>query len=150
MKNDIELVKKIIPLKKIIDFDRLNGNLSSPECLKVEINKLTPNRDLPLFFPNLPDFFKAKKNGLTTNQEYIDKQLKLPPILYVSDTYNEHPELRGLMEEIIYEYENERKRHGLDTNMISERGGWSKHFRTRMRNLLFPPPGPLERELDPT
>jgi len=133
--SDVKEIRKIIPSKTIVDFSVLDESLSSEDKFRSKVEELTREEELPILFPGLPDFFKAKNRGLTTNQEYMDSQLGLPKNLYDSDTYIGHLDLRGPMEEIIYRYEIERKRQGLEMNKVLG-DGWSENFRRRMKRLL--------------
>ena len=145
---DVETTREIIPSKTIIDFSVLDESLSSEDKFRSRVKKITREDKLPVFFPGLPDFFKAKKQGLTTNQEYIDSQLSLPRVLYDSDTYIENLELRGPIEEIIIRYEKERKRWGLKTNRTTG-AGWSKRFQRLMKKIPTSHMSISEKYLDP-
>ena len=130
----VQVTKKIVPSERIVDFSLLGESLSSEDKFRSKVEELTREEKLPIFFPGLPDFIKAKNRGLTTNQEYMDSQLSLPKSLYNSDKYINRLELRGPMEEIIYRYEIERKTHGLKMNRVLG-DGWSENFRKRLKKL---------------
>lgn len=144
----VQVTKKIIPSETIVDFSVLGESLSSEDKFRSKVEELTQEDELPIFFPGLPDFIKAKNRGLMTNQEYMDGLLSLPESLYDSDTYVGNLELRGPMEEIIYRYEIERKKQGLKMNAV--RGdGWSENFRSRINRFRNPHISRLEELIDP-
>ena len=125
-------ITRIVPSKEAIDLSLLPESLSTPEGFKKAVEELTKD-ELPHFFPKVPDFIKASKEGAVTNQEYRETQLTLPGKLYNSGTY-EGTILRGPMEEIIIANEKERIKMGLPGNIIKGHE-WSENFRTRFNSL---------------
>lgn len=140
---DTELMRKVMPTKQILDFDLMSGPLSTPEGFRNEILPLCGDQSLPLVFPGIPDYFKARIQGIVTNMEARDGELTLPRALYDSDTYNDRPELRGPMEELILGYENERLKQGLP-NKVVVGSEWSQTFVERLYEVQHPPLSEVE------
>jgi hypothetical protein len=140
-------VTQIIPSREIVDLGLLPDELSTKVGFTDAI-KVLAGQDLPHFFPNVPDFVKARNSGVTTNAEYRDDQLKLPANLYNSDTYIENLILRGPMEAIIMAYEKQRIKQGLSRNRLNGKG-WTKSFVLRFARLDRKP-GPEEMKLADT
>ena len=127
-------VTQIIPSREVVDLKLLGGQLATKEGFRDAIVALTQS-ELPHFFPNVPDFVKAKNSGVTTNDDYRDDQLRLPAKLYDSDTYIQNLALRGPMEAILMAYEKQRVRLGLSRNHLEGKKGWTRSFVLRFARL---------------
>mgnify|MGYP001562639434 CR=1 FL=1 len=121
------LMRKVVPQKEIVDFNSMSESFSTPERFIDVIKKISGEDNLPLVFPFLPDYFKARNEGLVTNSETRDSELSLPEKLYDSETYIDSPELRGPMEEVLLTYEKERVRQGLGRKFVLGET-WSPHL----------------------
>jgi hypothetical protein len=130
---EIEMIRKVTPSKRVLDFGLMPDRLSSEEKFKSEIQAVCGDEKLPLVFPGIPDYFKARNEGMVTNSELRDSELSMPAMLYDSETYANSPELRGPMEELILGYEKERIKHGLTKRELSGMGGVRLFVKDYMR-----------------
>lgn len=142
--NDDELMRKIIPSRPIVDLGLLEGTLRTQEGFTNAVQRLCPGGKLPAVFPNLPTYFRARNAGLTVNKEAMDLGLTLPLPLLNSSIYSSAPELRGPMEEIIINYEQERFRQRLQrSTLVGDE--WSDTFKARFKKIYAPLIGPYEK-----
>lgn len=145
--SDERIFSKITPSKPIIDLNLLEGSLSTEEGFRAEVQKLCPDERMPVVFPLLPTYFKAKKSGLVTNRALRNRELSLPGSLYDSNTYRQKPELRGPLEEILIAYEKERFKQGLPSTVLVG-NEWTQTFVKRFKKIHRPPVGKFETSLE--
>ncbi len=120
-----------MPVIKTVDLSYLTGGLSNEFAFKTFMERLTQN-SFPTYFPNLPDFKEAEAHGIFITPSYKDDMLTLPVKLLDSDTYHTDADvLRGVVEEIIIAYTEERRRLGLP-EMIVMGENWSESFYDRL------------------
>jgi len=120
-----------MPVIKTVDLSYLTGGLSNEFAFKTFMGRLTQN-SFPTYFPNLPDFKEAEICGIFITHSYKDDLLTLPDKMLDSDTYYADADvLRGVVEEIIIAYTEERRRLGLPEKVVIGEN-WSKSFYTRL------------------
>lgn len=120
-------IKENFPRKLIIDLRPLGNKLGTEKGFRQAIQQLCLTCKLPTVFPSLPDFSLARKNGFVFNPLTIETALTLPTKLLNSETYNQGPEFRVPMEQIIGSYQLERYKQGL-TRFTLMVVGWSPGF----------------------
>jgi hypothetical protein len=119
-----------MPIIEIVDLSHLS-RFSNAYSLRIFLEAVGGSQ-LPTYFPNIPDFAKAELNGIFITPAYKDDLLTIPAKLLDSDIFNrDADELRGILEEVIIHYSDERKKHGLN-GLVATGNYWSTHFYERL------------------
>lgn len=135
------------PRKLIVDLRPFGDKLGTEKGFRQAIQQLCLTCKLPIVFPCLPDFPLARKNGFVFNSLTIETALALPTKLLNSETYNQGPELRVPMEQIIKAYLLERYRQGLARFTLAGMG-WSPGFVDYCKKIYDQPIGSYESWLE--
>jgi hypothetical protein len=139
-------MKVLLPTKKVVDFSFQTSRqpfASQEKFIDLLKSNLGEQARLPQYFPEVPDLFKAARQGIAVRGKDTKKALLgLPPAIFDSDSLKDRG-LVSVVEKIILAYEQERRLQGLPVDRPYGKG-WSKDFIKELDELRDPKLTPSE------